>query len=78
MSSGNLKPKKRQSASRKTGIVAAAVTAAFAVIGTICMIIGYHDEVLRFLRTTAIAFFVVALFPLGVFVYNLINKKIDS
>lgn len=75
---GTLKPKTTISASRKSGIWASAVTAAFAVIGAVFMIIGYRNEFLHWMVTTGVAFLVVALIPILVFVYTLINKKIDS
>lgn len=78
MSKGTLKPKKRQSASKKTGIVATVVTVVFAIIGVVCMIIGYHNEVLHWMMTTGVAFLVIAAFPILILVYNLISKKIES
>ena len=63
---------------KKTGVAVIAVTLAFTLLGVICLIIGYKDEVLHFLVTTGIALFVIALIPLSVFIYQLINKRIDS
>ena len=75
---GSLKPKTEMSASKKSGLWATAVTAVFAVIGAVFMIIGYRNEFLHWMVTTGIAFLVISLVPIGVFVYNLVNKKIDS
>ena len=75
---GTLKPKNKMSDAKKAGLWASAVTAAFAVLGAVFMIIGYRNEFLHWMVTTGIAFLVIAIFPLGVFIYTLINKKIDS
>ena len=63
---------------KRAGFWATAVTAVFALLGVVFMIIGYRDEVLRWMATTGIAFLVIALIPLGVFIYNVIQKKLDS
>lgn len=71
-----IKPAKKSS--KKTGGIVLAVTLVFALIGTVCLIIGYKNEVLHFLVTTGIALLLVALVPISVFIYQLINKRIDS
>ena len=73
--SKSLKPK---SGNKKTASIVAIVTAVFALAGAICLIIGYKDEVLHFLVTTGIALLVLALVPITVFAYQLIQKRIDS
>ena len=62
----------------KSGLCVILVTSFFAILGTIFMIIGYHDEFAHFLVTTGIALLVVAALPLGVWIFTLINKRIDS
>lgn len=62
----------------KKGIMVLLVTIGFAVVGTVLLVIGYHNEVVSFLRTTGIALLLVALIPLTMFVYGLINKRIES
>lgn len=64
--------------SKKTGIAVTVVTAVFAVLGAVFLVLGYHDEVLRWMTTTGIAFLVVSAFPVGIYVYNIIQKRIDS
>lgn len=54
------------------------VTGIFLVIGIILTIIAYRDTLISWMSTTGIALMVVALIPLGIYGYNLINKKIDS
>ena len=71
-----LKPAKK--GNKKTGGIVLAVTLLFAAIGTVCLIIGYKDEVLRFLVTTGFALLVIAAIPIVVFLYQLIQKRIDS
>ena len=61
----------------KTGVGVIVVTAVFAVLGTVFLIIGYHDVVLTWMRTSGVAFLVMALFPLGFIVYHLIDKRIQ-
>ena len=63
---------------KKTGIAVTAVTLVFAIVGVAFLIIGYHDQVFTWMRTTGIAFLIIALIPLGILGYNLIQKKIDS
>jgi len=74
----SLKSLKTEKKSHKAGIAVWGVTALFAVLGAVFMIIGYHDEFLRWMVTTGIAFLVIAAIPLLIFGYNLIQKKIDS
>lgn len=64
--------------SRKGGIIIGAVTGGFAVLGTVFLIIGYQNEVLKWMATTGIALLVMAAIPLLVLLYNLINRKIES
>lgn len=64
--------------SKKAGIAVTLVTAVFAILGIVFLVIGYHDEVLRWMATTGIALLVVALIPIGALVYTLIQRKIDS
>lgn len=64
--------------SHKAGIGMALVTAVFAVIGIVCLVIGYKDTVIAWLATTGIVCLVVAVIPLLVIGYHLIQKKIDS
>lgn len=71
-----LKPARKKN--KKTGGIVLAVTLIFAAIGTVCLIIGYKDEVLNFLVTTGIALLIVAAVPIVVFAYQLIQKRIDS
>lgn len=71
-----LKPARK--GNKKTGGIVLAVTLIFAAIGTVCLIIGYKDEVLHFLVTTGIALLIVAAVPIVVFAYQLIQKRIDS
>lgn len=64
--------------SMRGGIGVAIVTAVFAAIGVVCLVIGYKDTVLSWLKTTGIVVLVVSAIPLCVLAYNLIQKKIDS
>ena len=73
-----IKTPKKSGGSGKTGLIVILVTVVFASVGTAFMIIGYHNEILSFMKTTGIALLVVALVPLCVFIYQLINKRIDS
>ncbi len=70
--------KLKEKSSKKTGLAVALVTAVFATLGVVFLIIGYHDQVLHWMFTTGIAFLVVSLLPLGVFLYNVLQRKIDS
>lgn len=54
------------------------VTGIFLVIGIILTIIAYRDTLISWMATTGMALMVVAIIPLGIYGYNLINKKIDS
>lgn len=74
----SLKSLKPDNKNKKTGIAVTMVTVVFAVLGAVFLIIGYHDEVLRWMVTTGVALLVVSAIPLLVFGYMLIQKKIDS
>lgn len=54
------------------------VTWIFLVIGITLTIIAYRDTIITWMATIGVALIVVALIPVGAYVYNLINKKIDS
>jgi len=77
MSKGTLKPPK-QNKSWKTGIAVSGVTVLFVAIGTVLLIVGYHNEVLQWLRTTGIVFLVLSALPLLIWGYNAISRKLES
>lgn len=62
----------------RSGLAITLVTIFFMAIGAACLIIGYMDSILYWLRTTGIVILVISAIPLLVFLYNLIQKKIDS
>lgn len=64
--------------SKKSSIGVTIVTLVFAVIGAICLVIGYQDQVLSWLKTTGIVILVASAIPLLVLGYYLIQKKIES
>ena len=63
---------------KKAGLGVTLVTVLFALIGTVCLVIGYHDTVLQWLSTVGIVVLVVAAIPALVIGYMFIQKKIDS
>ena len=62
----------------KNSIWVILVTAVFLVIGIILTVIAYRDTIITWMATTGIAFIVLAIIPIGAYIFNLINKKIDS
>lgn len=65
-------------AGNKKSIGVIIVTAVFAIIGIICIIIGYGSEFLTWLTTFGVVILVIA-FPILVFVlYHLLSDKIKG
>lgn len=54
------------------------ITAVFAILGIICIIIGYKDEVLTWLSTFGIVLLVIASPILVYIIYQLVLKKIKD
>ena len=73
MSKNPLKKKKISKAGLGVGIA----TAVFAIIATVFLIIGYQDTLLKWMRVSGIAMLVIAAFPIGWFIYHLIDKRIQ-
>lgn len=54
------------------------ITLIFALIGLVCIIIGYKNEVLNWLKTMGIVMVVVMMPVLIWFAFRLISKKIKE
>lgn len=62
----------------KAKISIALISAVFAVLAAICIIIGYKNEVFSWLKTTGIVVLVISLPVFLYFVYTYLMKKIKE
>lgn len=62
----------------KTKISIALISAAFAILAAICIIIGYKNEVFSWLKTTGIVVLVISLPVFLYFIYTYLMKKIKE
>lgn len=68
--------KQKKTKKRNLGIII--VTATFAIIGLICIIIGFRDEMLQWMLTFGVVICVIC-FPIAVFlIFNMIMNKVKE